>query len=910
MIIRRLRIQNVRCFRNPVELSDLGLGVHVIHAPNETGKSSLILAIARALFDRYSSKDRAIHQLQPWSTGLSPRVTLELETGGKRYRLEKSFLENASSQLSEWTGTRFEHLADSQDADDRVRAFLTATGPGSGATKVGHWGVARLLWLNQVPERHELPVLDGSLKERLLETVGVAALSSEEQALIKVVEATYGQFFTPKTQKPVAGSELVQREEKIRDLKASVARLIQRKEETSRNADEITENRLHLTRLLEEKDGYEKQLTELQERSQEEERQEQALTLCRKDVERHRQQWHDLDLKQRTLRDLLGKAAKQEALVAQKQPAVQQAKEALKAAEAASQGAREHLKTAQAAAEKAEQRLERGRLLEKALTAREEQSQLEGQIKQGTRMEAALQSSQKKTAGNTLSETIVKRAEELEKKLLLAQSKLDAQGIEVCFTAESPRVVEWEEHGTTREHKLAKAEQKRFSGVTSGELRIKGVGILNVRTGADEIGKLQADVDKCRKEFARRLHEHGAKDLTSLRNAWEEQRAAAQVHLHHQEALQSFLETVGVDGLEALRERQRTLSGDLGSLVTQLGLSVEELTTQQAADIEALSEALKQARREVKLREKMRDDTDARFRLADQQHRSITLVQERAVQEAKTLRQTLQSQVDGLGCSLDELDAQVERAEADVQRHEAKARKLEATLPVPEQRATTQRGKFQQALRRLQEEEQATKERIIRAEAMIEQAVAEDLYTQLCKTEEELEQEQQRHNQAHLRAEAAKVLRALTTAWQEQVSHSFVSPIEEAVHRRLKFIRGEDAPGRLQLDADFKDAQMWTETGAKPLESFSWGTQEQTLFALRLAIGDLLSTQGPKPEPQLVVLDDALVNTDAGRHRRALELIESAGEKLQIFILTAFPERYRTLQKMKSFDLKALAQAA
>ena len=183
MILRRLRVQHFRCFRNPVELSGLGTGVHVIHAPNETGKSSLILAVARALFDRYSTKDREIQQLRPWQTTLSPRITLEFETAGKRYRLEKAFLDDASSLLEEWTGTRFERLADSQQADELVRGFLTSSVPGSGATKVGHWGLARLLWLNQPAERQEVPQLDTSLKARLLETVGVAALSDEEQAL-------------------------------------------------------------------------------------------------------------------------------------------------------------------------------------------------------------------------------------------------------------------------------------------------------------------------------------------------------------------------------------------------------------------------------------------------------------------------------------------------------------------------------------------------------------------------------------------------------------------------------------------------------------------------------------------------------------------------------------------------------
>ena len=117
MILRNVRVQHFRCFRNPVELSGLGTGVHVIHAPNETGKSSLILAIARALFDRYSTRDREIQQLRPWQTTLSPRITLEFETAGKRYRLEKGFLDDATSVLDEWTGQRFERLARTDESE-------------------------------------------------------------------------------------------------------------------------------------------------------------------------------------------------------------------------------------------------------------------------------------------------------------------------------------------------------------------------------------------------------------------------------------------------------------------------------------------------------------------------------------------------------------------------------------------------------------------------------------------------------------------------------------------------------------------------------------------------------------------------------------------------------------------------
>lgn len=911
MILRKLRVQNFRCFRNPVELSGLGTGVHVIHAPNESGKSSLVLAVARALFDHHSTQDREIQQLRPWKTDLSPRITLEFETGGRRFQLEKAFLDEATSLLDEWTGTRFERLAESRHADELVRGFLISSVPGRGATKVGNWGLARLLWLNQIPERHEFPGLDPALKGRLLETVGVAALSAEEQALLKAVDAVYSQYYTPKTRKPIAGSELVQQEERIRVLEGEVARLIQRREETARNADAITDTVHQLAAMTEEKASYVQQLASLQERIEAETRLEQTISLRQKDVERQQQTWKELDQKQRDLLELQRKVAKHEALAAQKQPAIQEAQAELRTAEARQGEARERLKAQQEEYEKADQRLERGRLVEKSLAVLEEQHRLEGRIKQGVRLETAFQNSLRKTTAlKGLSESDVKRTEDVERKLTQAQARMAAQGIDVRFTAESSQNLEWEAQGHARKYKVAKDEQKRFEGVTSGELRIKGVGLLSVRTEADELGKLQAEVDKHRKELARRLHEQGAQDLAGLKAVWEDQRALFQEHQKHDGALKTFLETAGFTGIDALREKQRELAGELGALAAQLELPVEELGTYTFPEAGALAEEVKVRKREVKLREKARDEAEAGARKADQHLRALTQERSSALQQAETLSLEVQSQLGALGGSLEQLGADVERAAAELRRQENMVKGMQSELPRPEARAAAQRRQLQQAMERVEEEGKTAKEKIIRAETLIGQAVADDLYAQLCKAEEALALEQARHQQGQTRARAAEALRALATDWQEQVSRSFVGPIEEEIHARLDYIRGGSRPGRLMLDPDFGDAQMQTAAGPKPLDSFSWGTQEQTLFALRLAIGGLLSTKGPRPEPQLVVLDDALVNTDAIRHRRALELIENAGDTLQVLILTAFPERYRTLRGMKSFDLKALDQGA
>lgn len=908
MILRRLRVQHFRCFRNPVELSGLGTGVHVIHAPNETGKSSLVLAVARALFDRYSTKDREIQQLRPWQTTLSPRITLEFETAGKRYRLEKAFLDDASSVLEEWTGTRFERLADSQQADELVRGFLTSSVPGSGATKVGHWGLARLLWLNQSAERQEVPQLDTSLKARLLETVGVAALSDEEQALLKAVETAYGQFYTPKKGKLVAGGDLLQVEERIRALEDEVARLNQRKVETARLADDITDNHHALAALMEEQKDYELQLAGLHERIEEEVQLERQVALREKDVESQRQQRQNLDQKQRELLARQQKVTQHEALAAQKESAIQTAQQVCGRMEEGLRNATERLKAQQGELEKAELRLERGRLLEGARELLEEQRRLEGLVKQGTRLANAEENSRRKTAAlKVLSESDVKRTEDVQRKLDQARARLDVQGIEVVFKAESTQNIEWEAEGHTSRHKVSKDDQKVFTGVSAAGLRIKGVGLLSVRTGAEEVGKLQAEVEKHRKELARRLHEQGVEDLAGLRKTWESQQALLHEQQKHEEALNTFLETADVESVEALQEKLREVQGEVGGMVAQLGLSVEGLATYRFSDVASLAEEVKVCKREVKVCEKAREESETAYRKAERQLQVLTQERKDAFGTAHTLRLEVQSQLGAMGMTLEQLGAEVEKAGAELARLENMLQGLRARLPRPEERAATRRQQLQEAQARVADRVKKTREDIIRAETLIGQAAAEGLYSQLCEAEEKLALTKERAQQLQTRARAAERLRNLALAWQEQVSRTFVGPIEKEIHSRLEHIRGGGRPEHLVLNSEFSEAQMQTSAGLRPLDSFSWGTQEQTLFALRLALGSLLSTQGPRPEPQLVVLDDALVNTDAARHRRALELIESAGDTLQVLILTAFPERYRTLRGLKEFDLKALS---
>ena len=91
MKLKRLRIENFKRFRAPLELGDFADGLNLFVAPNEAGKSTVAEAIRAAFFERYKSK--SVSGLRPWSdSSATPSVEIDFELGGKTARLSKAFL--------------------------------------------------------------------------------------------------------------------------------------------------------------------------------------------------------------------------------------------------------------------------------------------------------------------------------------------------------------------------------------------------------------------------------------------------------------------------------------------------------------------------------------------------------------------------------------------------------------------------------------------------------------------------------------------------------------------------------------------------------------------------------------------------------------------------------------------------
>ena len=121
MKIRSLRVEQFKKFDQAVLVDGFAGGLNLLTGPNETGKSTLLLALRAALFERHGTKSDAVRSFAPHHvTGARPTVTLEFEIKGECLRLEKSFLKRPSARLERANGQRFEGM----EAEAELRQVL------------------------------------------------------------------------------------------------------------------------------------------------------------------------------------------------------------------------------------------------------------------------------------------------------------------------------------------------------------------------------------------------------------------------------------------------------------------------------------------------------------------------------------------------------------------------------------------------------------------------------------------------------------------------------------------------------------------------------------------------------------------------------------------------------------------
>jgi len=212
---------------------------------------------------------------------------------------------------------------------------------------------------------------------------------------------------------------------------------------------------------------------------------------------------------------------------------------------------------------------------------------------------------------------------------------------------------------------------------------------------------------------------------------------------------------------------------------------------------------------------------------------------------------------------------------------------------------------LERQLHGLEEAEALARDEEKRAEGRLQTLAAEGAYSRWVACEERLAELRGRIERERLRMEATRLLYETVQECKAQMVAAVAAPVERTATQMLERIAGPRL-GSVRLSEEFVPTGVRPQISADTVDvsNLSGGEQEQLFLVIRLALGLVLA----KEERQLVVLDDVLNATDAGRLARVLGVLEDCSERLQIVVLTCHPERYRGLETARFIDLKFLCQ--
>ena len=166
---------------------------------------------------------------------------------------------------------------------------------------------------------------------------------------------------------------------------------------------------------------------------------------------------------------------------------------------------------------------------------------------------------------------------------------------------------------------------------------------------------------------------------------------------------------------------------------------------------------------------------------------------------------------------------------------------------------------------------------------------SEGLYSREVRLREKIALKREEAGALRRRSGAAGFLATLLGFRKREAFERVLAPLEEQLSVQFGELTGR-RERRVFLDENLQVTGVGRdrESGI-PFESLSQGAREQLLLALRAAVALELAEE----EPQVLILDDVLVNTDPTRQQRVLDFLESLARRVQILVLTCHPDRYR-----------------
>jgi hypothetical protein len=868
MRVQRLRLSQIRRFRGTLEIPDLSPGINLFWGPNETGKSTIARAIRAAFFERYRSS--VLEDLLPKGevpTSCSPTVEISFESGGQQHTLLKTFFAKKRCAY-----TRDGEVLDGEEAEEAISRLLGFGYAGKGASKPEHWGIPGLLWIEQGDgHRIDEPVESAAdyLRTALESTVGAVASTAGDDVLATLREQR-DQLLTPGTGRPRGAYQETSRElAEVRDLGAALDAQI------AAYRDDVD----CLTGLRAQHDADAKARPwEVFKAKLEGARQE--LVAAERLQGEHEQQLKNVSASS-TNRELLAERLRtfsdRRAMLARRQEALVAAKQALEAAQAAAVQAEQRRDAAARVSDEARTRVALAEAEEKRRTLNE---RLDQASSEAARLEAALAKAleqaeelarhnatvdaNRQSAADV--EAAVRARDTLREREILQSAA--ATAITIALLPEIAATLDGKPVDPNSEHRIT----------ATAQIQIEGVGSIGVRPGDSDVADLARQVEEARAAAERALAKLGVASVEEARSR-QDRFKQAQADAKAAEAMLGLTAPQGVDklrsALAAATQTRAETANQLQALPAAPGGQSVDATEARAANAAAI-ERLEQA-------------SDAHLAAAKMLATAQAGEQAAAAEVGKLREAVDEAQSSGV-----EDDTQALLAKALADQEAAKAQAAELAKRIEQ----SQPDVLRQDVQRLQssmEQSLATHNQrgnsIAALEARLEVAGANGIEEQ----REELRVREQalsrRLAELQLRAKALSLLVERLETKRQALTAKLQAPLQARLDHYMRLL----FPGaRLGLQEDLTPAVLERGVGTDAVDfgQLSHGAREQIALISRLAYADLLKEAG---KPTLILLDDALVNTDSQRLDLMQRVLYDAAQRHQMLLFTCHPERWAGL---------------
>jgi len=879
MKLRSIRIEQFRKFRTPIAIHGLETGINLFSGANEAGKSTLVNAIRAAFLERHRST--CVDDLRPWGeSAASPGITLEFEIGDTHYRLSKHFLNKKRCELRIDHPTQKRHY-DGNEAEDLLAELLGFQFAGKGLSKTEHWGIPGLLWINQGATheiREAVTHATGHLRGALNTALGELT-SQEGDGVLARVETLRNELLTASTGKPRGAlAEALAQEnalnERIRQIDPEIAAYRQKVDTLARLRQEhateesekpwagFRQQQQHATTRLEEIHHIEKQL---QNEQQQAAQVEARLKLLLEQLAQFEQQQHAL-------------AQRRDALTHEAQAHVQmQARlEQWQNQHTLAMRARDEARTVLHAA-----RLEDDR---RTLTRQydmlcQQAATLANNVLRTENQQAQWLHWQQQQASLEITQADLDTLREWQHQLQTLQIRQDNAATQIDFTLEAAQHLFMQPTGQAEEQLQGRGSRALLART---RIQIPGIGQIEITPGGNDLDALRHEQRALQEKQGLLLQRLGLNSLSEAENRYQ---AYLQARNECNNA-QVILNALAPQGLQALRSehvrndaRCEELRQHLARLPASDSPATHSLPTVATAEsaahmaektLETVNTGLQDARIQIGHSQTRLEGAQQEVSRAEQQ----LAAPERHARLAETQQALLAAQAEQAahGQRMATMRQQIGAANPDFLRQDIE--------------------RFGKSAAQLEKRFHERRDEIMRIEIELQSAGAQGQEEQRAEWLRDFAQAQRRSLELRRRAQALDLLLQRLREKRQALTRRLQAPLQRHLNRYLQLLFPQ---ATLEIDENLSPGPLTRpgqggESGA--FDTLSFGAREQMSIISRLAYADLLREAG---HPTLIMLDDALVHSDAARLTQMKRVLFDAATRHQILLFTCHPENWRDL---------------